>query len=135
MIQINKTQLIGRLCAEPELKYTPGAGTAVLTITLAVDRRFSKEGQKETDFIPVVIWGKQAESTAQYVSKGKLIAIAGRIQTRNYDHKDGYKVYVTEVVAEEVKFLEWANSNNTQNLNNDDSYGDMQPIDDGDIPF
>ena len=95
---MNKVTLIGRLTKEPELKYTPGAGTAVLTVTLAVDRRFNKEGQKETDFIPVVIWGKQAESTAQYVSKGKLIAVSGRIQTRNYDHKDGYKVYVTEVV-------------------------------------
>lgn len=131
---MNKVTLIGRLTKDPELKYTPGAGTAVLTITLAVDRRFNKEGQKETDFIPVVIWGKQAESTAQYVSKGKLIAIAGRIQTRNYDHKDGYKVYVTEVVAEEVQFIEWANSGN-QNTNTDDSYRDMTPIDDGDIPF
>ncbi len=132
---MNKVTLIGRLTKEPELKYTPGAGTAVLTITLAVDRRFNKEGQKEADFIPVVIWGKQAESTAQYVSKGKLIAIAGRIQTRNYDHKDGYKVYVTDVVAEEVKFVEWANSGN-QNSNTDNSYGDMTPIDDSsDIPF
>lgn len=132
---MNKVTLIGRLTKEPELKYTPGAGTAVLTITLAVDRRFNKEGQKEADFIPVVIWGKQAESTAQYVSKGKLIAVAGRIQTRNYDHKDGYKVYVTEVVAEEVKFVEWANSGN-QNPNTDNSYGDMTPIDDSsDIPF
>lgn len=131
---MNKVTLIGRLTKEPELKYTPGAGTAVLTVTLAVDRRFNKEGQKEADFIPVVIWGKQAESTAQYVSKGKLIAIAGRIQTRNYDHKDGYKVYVTEVVAEEVKFVEWANSGN-QNSNTDNSYGDMTPIDDGDVPF
>ncbi len=131
---MNKVTLIGRLTKEPELKYTPGAGTAVLTITLAVDRRFNKEGQKEADFIPVVIWGKQAESTAQYVSKGKLIAIAGRIQTRNYDHKDGYKVYVTEVVAEEVKFVEWANSGN-QNSNTDNSYGDMAPIEDEDIPF
>ena len=134
---MNKINLIGRLCAEPELKYTPGAGTAVLTVTLAVDRRFNKEGQKEADFIPVVIWGKQAESTAQYVSKGKLIGISGRIQTRNYDHKDGYKVYVTEVVAEEVQFLEWANDKNSSSANNStqSDYEDMTPIDDEDLPF
>ena len=134
---MNKTVLIGRLTKDPELKYTPGAGTAVLTITLAVDRRFNKEGKKEADFIPVVIWGKQAESTAQYVSKGKLIGISGRIQTRNYDHKDGYKVYVTEVVAEEVQFLEWANDKNSSSANNStqSDYEDMTPIDDEDLPF
>lgn len=102
------------------------------TVTIAVDRQKTKDGKKEADFIPVVIWGKQAESTAQYVSKGKLIGIAGRIQTRSYDHKDGYKVYVTEVVAEEVQFLEWGEK--PQGNSNSD-YDDMTPIDDGDIPF
>ena len=104
---MNKVTLIGRLTKDPELKYTPGAGTAVTTLTLAVDRAYSKDGKKEADFIPVVIWGKQAESTAQYVSKGKLLGVAGRIQTRSYDAKDGTKRYVTEVIAEEVQFLEF----------------------------
>lgn len=128
MIKINKVVIIGRLTSDPILKYTPGNGTAVTTINLAVDRRFSKDEKKEADFIPVVIWGKSAESTAQYVSKGKLIGIAGRIQTRSYDAKEGGKRYVTEVVAEDVQFLEWG-----EKPNND--YDDMTPIDNGDLPF
>ncbi|MBR0576557.1 single-stranded DNA-binding protein [Proteiniclasticum sp. BAD-10] len=140
---MNKVVLIGRLTKDPELKYTPGSGTAVTTITLAVDRRFSKDNQREADFIPVVIWGKSAESTAQYMSKGKLMSVAGRIQTRSYEAKDGGRRYVTEVVAEEVKFLEWGNKTQGQNggfAGNDEpgygaSFDDMTPIDDGDIPF
>lgn len=105
---MNKVVLIGRLTKDPELKFTPGNGTAVATFTLAVDRRFSKDGQREADFIPIVVWGKQAESTANYMSKGKLMGVSGRIQTRSYEAKDGTRRYVTEVIAEEVKFLEWA---------------------------
>lgn len=144
---MNKVVLIGRLTKDPELKYTPGSGTAVTTITLAVDRRFSKDNQREADFIPVVIWGKSAESTAQYMAKGRLMGVSGRIQTRSYEAKDGGRRYVTEVVAEEVQFLEWGNSNNRNQDNNsgysgndnNQGYGatfdDMTPIDDGDIPF
>jgi single-strand DNA-binding protein len=143
---MNKVVLIGRLTKDPELKYTPGSGTAVTTITLAVDRRFSKDNQKEADFIPVVIWGKSAESTAQYMAKGRLMGVSGRIQTRSYEAKDGGRRYVTEVVAEEVQFLEWGNTNKNQDnenksSSNDNSQGygasfdDMTPIDDGDIPF
>lgn len=144
---MNKVTLIGRLTKDPELKYTPGAGTAVTTFTIAVDRRFTKDGQKEADFIPVVVWGKQAESTAQYVTKGKLIGVAGRIQVRTYDAKDGSKRYVTEVIAEEVQFLEWGDgprggSGPKQGRNDIDSgndfgsgFEDMTPVDEGDIPF
>lgn len=143
---MNKVVLIGRLTKDPELKYTPGSGTAVTTITLAVDRRFSKDNQKEADFIPVVVWGKSAESTAQYMAKGRLMGVSGRIQTRSYEAKDGGRRYVTEVVAEEVQFLEWGNTNKNQDneknsSSNDNSQGygasfdDMTPIDDGDIPF
>jgi|SRR5690554_5619802 single-strand DNA-binding protein len=140
---MNKVVLIGRLTKDPELKYTPGSGTAVTTITLAVDRRFSKDNQREADFIPVVIWGKSAESTAQYMSKGKLMGVSGRIQTRSYEAKDGGRRYVTEVVAEEIKFLEWGNKNQSGEGGYSDSssqeygssYEDMTPIDDGDIPF
>jgi len=129
---MNKVVIIGRCVKDPELKFTQGAGTAVTTVTLAVDRQKTKDGKKEADFIPVVIWGKQAESTAQYVGKGKLLGIAGRIQTRSYDHKDGHKVYVTEVVAEEVQFLEWGDK---PQGNSSSDYSDMEPVDDGDIPF
>ena len=130
--------IIGRLTKDPELKYTPGAGTAVTTVTLAVERRYKKDGQQEADFIPIVIWGKSAESIAQYMSKGKLMGVSGRIQTRNYDHKDGYKVYVTEVVAEEIKFVEWGNKtegSSTSSGTDYDGFEDMTPIDDDQIPF
>lgn len=137
---MNKVVLIGRLTKDPELKFTPGTGTAVATFTVAVDRRFSKDGQKEADFIPIVVWGKQAESTANYMSKGRLIGISGRIQTRNYDAADGTKRYVTEVVAEEVQFLEWGEKSGSQPTSSEASKGanygeDITPVDDGDIPF
>ena len=127
---MNKTVLVGRLTRDPELKYTAGGGTAVATFTLAVDRTFKKDGQPEADFIPIVVWGKAAESVSKHTAKGKLIAVAGRIQTRNYEHKEKGTVYITEVVSEEVKFLEWATNKN------DGGYVDMTPIvDDGLIPF
>lgn len=131
---MNKVVLIGRLTKDPELKYTPGAGTAVATFSIAVDRRMQKDGKKEADFIPIVVWGKQAESTAQYMSKGKLIGIAGRIQTRSYEAKDGGKRYVTEVVAEDVQFLEFGKRSDEGTIAGN-SYDDMTPVDDGDIPF
>jgi len=115
---------------DPELKFTPGTGTAVATFTLAVNRRFKKEGQPEADFIPIVVWGKQAESTANYMSKGKLLSVAGRIETRSYEAKDGGRRYVTEVVADEVSFLEYGNKSQGQGTN------DYTPVDDGeDMPF
>ena len=129
---MNKVVLIGRLTSDPILKYTPGQGTAVTTVTIAVDRQKTKDGKKEADFIPVVIWGKSAEATAQHMRKGLLMGIAGRIQTRSYDHKDGYKVYVTEVVAEEVQFLQWGEK---PQGNTSGDYDDMTPIDSDDIPF
>ena len=92
---MNKVVLIGRLTKDPELRFTPGSGAAVTTLTLAVDKYNTKTGQREADFVPVVIWGKQAESTANYMSKGSQMAISGRIQTRSYDAKDGTKRYVT----------------------------------------
>lgn len=125
---MNKVGLIGRLTADPTLKYTAGTGTAVTTLTLAIDRRGSKE--KETDFIPVVIWGKSAEATAQYVSKGQQLAAWGRIQTRSYE-KEGRKIYVTEVVAEEVQFIE----KKAQGNHDSGGYNDMEPVDDSEIPF
>ncbi len=133
---MNKVVLIGRLTKDPDLKFTPGSGTAVATFILAVDRRFSKDGQREADFIPIVVWGKQAESTANYMSKGKLMGVAGRIQTRNYDAKDGTKRYVTEVVAEEVQFLEWGDKPGNKSYGDGNSYDGITPIDEeGEIPF
>ena len=144
---MNKVVLIGRLTRDPEMKYTPGNGTAVTTFTLAIDRRFSKDGQREADFINVVAWGKTAELTAQYVTKGRQLGVSGRIQTRTYDAKDGTKRYVTEVVAEEVQFLDSKGSRNDKSegysfngggdnfTNNNFGSEDVTPVDDGDIPF
>jgi len=132
---MNKVILIGRLTKDPELKYTPGSGTAVTTVTLAVDRRYTKDEKKEADFIPVVIWGKSAESTAQYMRKGLLMGVAGRIQTRSYEAKEGGKRYITEVVAEEIQFLEWGKKDENSSYSTSDDYSDMTPVDDGDIPF
>ena len=129
---MNRVVLIGRLTKNPELRFTPGTGLAVSTFTIAVDRRANKEGKKETDFIPIVVWGKQGENVANYMSKGKLIGISGRIQTRNYEGKDGIKRYVTEIVADEVQFLEKKNdvSNDALDSNYDDGWND--PVDDDD---
>ena len=118
---MNKVVLIGRMTKDPELKFTPGTGTAVCTFTMAVNRRFKKEGQPDADFVPIVVWGKQAESTANYMSKGKLLSVAGRIETRSYEAKDGGRRYVTEVVADEVSFLEFGNKNGQATQQNNGS--------------
>mgnify|MGYP000927919059 CR=1 FL=1 len=132
---MNKVVLIGRLTKDPNLRFTPGKDTAVCTFTLAVDRkRASKDGQREADFVPIVVWGKQAESTTNYMSKGRLIGISGRIQTRSYEAKDGTKRYVTEVIADEVQFLEWGKKSDKQK--EPDYPDELTPVDDGDpIPF
>ncbi len=139
---MNKVVLIGRLTRDPELKFTPGNGTAVTSITLAVDKYNSATKQREADFISVTIWGKQAEATANYMTKGSLMAVSGRIQTRTYDDKEGNKRYVTEVVANETSFLSSKGNGSpggaNQTGNNISSWpeDDMVPVvDDGDIPF
>ncbi|MGD8188534.1 single-stranded DNA-binding protein [Brevibacillus ginsengisoli] len=101
---LNRVILIGRLVRDPELRYTPN-GTAVTTWTLAVNRSRKQEGQQEADFINIVAWSKLADLCANYLKKGKQAAVEGRIQSRSYDNKEGKKVYVTEVVAENVQFL------------------------------
>ncbi|MBU5227826.1 single-stranded DNA-binding protein [Clostridium senegalense] len=131
---MNKVVLIGRLTKDPELKFTPGAGTAVTTFTVAVNKRFKREGHLDADFIPVVVWGKQAESTANYMKKGLQIGIAGRIETRSYEAKDGTRRYVTEVVADEVQFLEWDKQVNSQGRGIEEPIADLTPAND-DIPF
>ena len=108
---MNKAILIGRLTRDPELRYT-SSNRAVCQFTVAIDRPFTNQatGQREADFINVVIWDKQGENVAKYMTKGRLIAVEGRIQVRNYDNNEGRKVYVTEVVANNVQFLESRNA-------------------------
>lgn len=153
---LNRVILIGRLTRDPELRYTP-AGVAVTQFTLAVDRPFTSQGgEKEADFIPVVTWRQLAETCANYLRKGRLAAIEGRIQVRNYENNEGKRVYVTEVIADNVRFLESANrgngstnegtsngrgsqsNNNNSRGNNQDPFSDDgKPIDisDDDLPF
>ena len=103
---INNVVLVGRLTRDPELR-TTGSGISVATFTLAVDRQFTNaSGQREADFISCVIWRKAAENFCNFTSKGSLVGIQGRIQTRNYDNKDGQRVYVTEVLVDNFSLLE-----------------------------
>lgn len=133
---MNKVVLIGRLTKDPDLQFLPGSGKAVTKFTFAVERRFSKDGQKEADFIPIVVWNKIAESAANYLSKGRLAGVAGRIQTRSYEANDGTRRYVTEVVADEVQFLEWGDKKQGQASQSNDGDGYTEVIgDEDDIPF
>lgn len=103
---MNKVFLIGRLVKDPELRYT-GSNIAVATFSLAVNRPFTgTSGERETDFINIVVWRKQAENVKNYLNQGSQVAIDGRIQTRSYDDQNGQKRYVTEVVADNVQFLD-----------------------------
>lgn len=102
---MNSAIIIGRLTKDPEMRSTQ-SGTSVCSFTVAVDRRFKNQnGEKETDFIPVVTWKGLADNCGRYLSKGSQVGVSGRIQTRSYDAKDGSKRYITEIVADEVEFL------------------------------
>lgn len=146
---MNRVVLVGRLTKDPELKYTP-SGVAVASFTLAVNRSFTNQsGEREADFINCVVWRKPAENVANYLRKGSLAGVDGRIQTRNFEGQDGRRVFLTEVVAESVQFLEprgardgqGGNSNpppnNNRNNQEDPFRNDGQPIDisDDDLPF
>lgn len=104
---LNKVILIGRLTRDPELRYTAN-GVAVATFTLAVDRPYiNNQGQRETDFIRIVVWQKLAEVCANNLGKGRLVAVEGRLQIRSYETPDGQKRQISEVVGENVRFLDW----------------------------
>jgi single-strand DNA-binding protein len=103
---INQVTIVGRLTKDPDLRYTTD-GKPVLNVTLALNRRFKNQnGQFDADFILCTLWGKAAENTAKFCQKGSVLGIVGRIQTRNYDNEQGKRVYITEVVAESVRFLD-----------------------------
>ncbi|EAG7233479.1 single-stranded DNA-binding protein [Listeria monocytogenes] len=159
---MNRVVLVGRLTKDPDLRYTP-AGAAVATFTLAVNRPFKNgQGEQEADFIQCVVWRKPAENVANFLKKGSMAGVDGRVQTRNYEGNDGKHVYVTEIVAESVQFLEpkqnaveGSTPNNNQNeasysnnnkngsyrasssQNSDSFANEGKPIDisDDDLPF
>src|SRR4051794_41070728 len=114
---MNRVVLVGRLTKDPALRYTP-AGVAVASFTLAVSRNFTNaQGERETDFINCVVWRKPAENVANFLKKGSLAGVDGKIQTRNYEGQDGKRVYVTEVLAESVQFLDSKSKNEQGNTN------------------
>lgn len=137
---INNVVLVGRIVREPELRYTP-QNTAVATFTLAVNRRFKNaQGEREADFINCVIWRQPAENLANWAKKGTLVGITGSIQVRNYENKEGQRIYVTEVLADNFQMLE-SSSNKTEKRktksqqDKDPFAGSPMEVSDDDLPF
>jgi single-strand DNA-binding protein len=137
---INNVTLVGRLTKDPDLRYTPN-GVAVANFTLAVNRPFSNQsGENEADFINCVVWKKAAENLANYMSKGSQIGVVGRVQTRSYDNNEGKRVFVTEIVADNVQFLgpkKTGDGHPSSQPNNNRFEGKGEPIDisDDSLPF
>jgi len=137
---INNVVLVGRLTRDPELRYTP-SNVAVATFSLAVNRNFKNQaGDYEADFISCIMWRQQAENFANWLKKGALVGITGRIQTRSYDNQQGQRVYVTEVVAESFQILEKKdNAANNASMENQipPSFEKTNPMDisDDNLPF
>ncbi len=139
---INRVVLVGRMTKDPILRKT-GSGVSVTSFTVACERRVKTDGQPTADFINCICWNKVADNTAQYMHKGSLVGVEGRIQTRSYDGQDGKRVFVTEVVAETVQFLEPKGKNNTDSYNpnlNENNQNNMQfddpiNISADDLPF
>ena len=145
---MNNVVLIGRLTRDPELRYIPNSGQAVSTFSLAIDKNLSKEKKQEmesrnqptADFVNIVVWGRVAENCANYLAKGRLVGVQGRIQSGSYEAKDGTKRYTTDVVAQTVEFLEWGDKpqNDSKAKSEGSDFSDLQdfhPIDNDDIPF
>lgn len=125
--------LTGRVTKDIELKVTP-TGKSVCSFSLAVNRQFVQDGERQADFINCQLWGKSAETLEKYGKKGMLIGVEGRLQTRNYINQQGQTVYVTEVVAESFTFLEKKQSNDQSQFNNFETYGGFE-VNDDDLPF
>lgn len=127
---------IGRLTKEPDFRSTTN-GTSVCTFTIAINRRFKTEGQQQADFIPIVAWGKTADICAKYLHKGSQVGVCGSVQTRTYDDKNGNKVYVTEINAEEVQFLSKGNNEAENSLKMaQEMFGEqITAAEDDEIPF
>ena len=143
---MNSLTLIGRLTKDPELRYLANTGNAVARFSIAVNRPFAKKDAEVTaDFFNVVVWGKRAETCANYLKKGLQVAIQGRLQNNNYTDKDGVKRYSVEIIAENVEFIDWGDKKGQGNQGNqsNDSFDDIdgineagyRAIQDDDVPF
>lgn len=136
---MNKAIEIGSLTRDPEVRYSQGNNTAVARYTIAVDRKFKREGEQTADFIPCVVFGKQAEFAEKYFRKGTKVVISGRITTGSYTNKDGQKIYTTEITVEEQEFAESKGSSEAQGTGqmstpNGDGFMSV-PDDDTGLPF
>ena len=138
---MNKVMLIGNLAKDPEL-ITTNNGVSLCKFTLAVQRRFSgNDGEREADFLPIIVWRGQAENCYKYLKKGSKAAISGSVQTRSYEATDGSRRYMTEIIADEVEFLatRGAGADDMPEDKMDDEKKDVvskfEPIDDDDLPF
>mgnify|MGYP000862270792 CR=1 FL=1 len=131
-MSINSVSLVGRTVREPDIRSTQ-SGKQVAMVTIAVDRNFkSANGDRETDFIPLVIWGKLSEVVDKYVTKGKQIGVTGRLQVRNYEDKDGKRVYITEVIVNDLQLLGSRQDGQAQEMSG------FTPVDEGEddtLPF
>ena len=137
---MNTVFLIGRLTKDVELRYTASTGKAVSRFTLAVDRAFAKKEDEVTaDFFNILVWGKTAENCANYLAKGKMTAVRGRLQNNNYTDKSGVKQYAVEIIAEEVKFIDYGNKQGKQEQANTDfnvlDESGYRAINDDEVPF
>jgi len=144
---MNKVVLMGRLTRDPEVRYTTTNNTLVASFSLAVNRRFARQGEeRQADFINITAWDKTGEFCSKYFKKGQQVGIIGRIQTRNYDDKDGKKVYVTEVVAEEAYFADSKREGEGGNpfggntmadapFNSETTPSEFSQVTDDDLPF
>lgn len=139
-ITMNNVILIGRLTKEPELRYIASTGNAVTRFSIAVDRPFAKKNAEVTaDFFNIVVWGNRAETCVNYLSKGRQVAVRGRLQNNNYTDKNGNKQYSVEVIAEEVKFIDYKDKKASQSQGNNDFDGvdeaGYRAMQDDSIPF
>lgn len=136
---MNNVTLIGRLTRDPEVRYTAQSQMAVARFSVAIDRPKKPDGEKQTDFPSVVVFGKTAENCERFLGKGRLVGIQGRIQTGSYTNKNGDKVYTTEVVANNVEFLDWGESDTQKKERRQAQEPDVPDgfaaVEDEDIPF
>ncbi|EHL17590.1 single-strand binding protein [Peptoanaerobacter stomatis] len=123
---MNTVIMIGRLTRDPELRYIASTGNAVTRFSIAVDRAFAaKDAEVTADFFNIVVWGKRAETCANYLAKGRMVAVRGRLQNNNYTDKNGVKQYSVEIIAEDVQFIDWGDKKTQTSSNNSMSSGNQ----------
>lgn len=133
---LNRVAIVGRLTRDPEIRYASDNQLAITRFTVAVDRVFKRDGQPTADFLPVVVFGKSAENCHKYLGKGRLVAVAGRLQSRTWDDQEGKRRYSYDIIADEVNFLDRAGDTRPQPTMEGVGDEDFHPVEeDDDLPF